>query len=61
VNVVSYAGAVFSRVVVSEHTQLWSLAYNNLLYVGEEIVGMYKRLIANEVGRMSSTWIEVTQ
>ena len=60
-NVVSDTGAVFGGVVVAEYAELWSFAYNDLLYVGKEVVGMNKWFISNQIRGMCAAGVEITQ
>lgn len=59
-DVVSDAGAVGSGVVVAENCELLSLADDDFLDEGEQVVGVFEGLISQLVRFVGSAGIEVT-
>lgn len=58
-NVIPNACAIVSRVVLPENSQFLPLLYDDFLHEREEVVGVLIGLIAQEVGLVGSTRIEV--
>ena len=60
-DVISHAGSVFGGIVVAEYAQLCPLAHYDFLDVGEEVVGVHERLVAQQVACMRAAGVEVPQ
>lgn len=60
VQIVSHSSSVRRIIVVPEDIKAVLLAHNNLLYVGEQVVGL-QRQFAQEAIFGSSNWVEISQ
>ena len=60
-NIISYAGAIGGRIVVSEYVYAFKLAYGNLCYVRKEVVRDSFRILAHFSALVCADWIKVTQ
>ena len=59
-DIVSDAGAVGSGVVVAKNSEFFSLADDDFLDEGEQVVGVFEGLISQQVRFVGSAGIEVT-
>jgi hypothetical protein len=60
VDIVSDACAIGGGVVVTENGQFFSLANDDFLDEGEQVVGVFEGLISQQVRFMCSACVEVT-
>lgn len=59
-DVVPDTSSVRSRVITSKDAQMSSFPHDDLLDVGEQVIGMNKRFISEEIALVSTTRVEVS-
>ena len=60
-NVITYAGAVRSIVIIAEYSQFIAFSYRNLCHVRHQVVGYAVGVLAYQTALMGADGVEVTQ